>query len=163
MMLCFMRHSLKEALSFANIVETPSEQQIDDTQLRNWCFNEYLLKIQGKVFVNKKTKIPIIVHKDLKGEIISKLRAYPNHHSSKVRARLLALKNLWRLLEDSDPDTLYEPDKKHRALIEYLHTFKYECRINGKRYLARILTEKPVGQYNKTYFLYLDDFEVMEK
>lgn len=152
----------REQKSYAIITETEEEHQLSDYELKSKYLN-YLRSLRGKIFINKATRIPLEVNREISGEIQSKIRIRRNKVKAIARIRILAIKLIPHCLLDSDPDILYEPDIKDRTDIKYSHVFKYKCAINGVEYTAKIRTRKKINQENRLYFLGLDDLELTEK
>jgi hypothetical protein len=152
----------REQKSYAVVTETEEEQQLSDYELKSRYLN-YLRSLRGKIFINKATRIPIEVNREISGEIQSKIRIRRNKTKAIARIRILIIKLIPYCLVDSDPDILYEPDIKNRPDIKYSHVFKYKCTINGIEYMAKVRTRKKLSQENRLYFLGLDDLELTEK
>jgi hypothetical protein len=151
-----------EQKSFASVVETPEEQAMSDVELKALSLI-WLKSLRGKIFVNKATGIQIEVHREIKDEMMTKIHVNPSKRRIPARIKMIALKLIPYFLMDSDPDILYEPDYRGRKDIEYSHLFKYECRINGIRFLVKIRTRKRYVTKNRLYFLSFEDLDLMEK
>jgi hypothetical protein len=152
----------QEQRSYAIVTETEEELQLSDYELKSKYLN-YLRTLRGKAFINKATRIPIEVNREISGEIQSKIRVRRNKIKEIARVRIMAIKLIPYCLIDSDPDILYEPDIKNRSDIKYSHVFKYKCTINGIEYTAKIWTRKKINQENRLYFLGLEDMEITGK
>lgn len=146
-----------EQKSYARIWETDFEKTLNDIELRNWCFSQHLNPLRGKTFINRTTGIPIVVNKNLRGEMISKIRVNTMSYKNDARIKFLSLKALKEFLIDSDPDELKIPDYKGRSKIEHSNIFKYRCKINNKEFYVKIRTRKPINLSDRVYFLYFED------
>jgi hypothetical protein len=151
-----------EQKSFAIISETFEEQSLDDRELRAKCLTK-LKSMKGKIFVNKATGISIEVNREIHNELRIKVHVKSGSHRPLARIRFMVIKILPYLLTDSDPDELFVPDYRGRPHVEYSHLFKYNCKINGHFYQAKIRTRKIVGRENRLYFISFDDLEISEK
>ena len=151
----------REQKSFANIWETNEEKLMTDYQLRSECL-ETLKKLKGKIFINKTTKIPIEINREIRGEMVLKIHISIKKKRPVARIKFLAIKALPYFLTDSDPDDLYEPDYKNRDQVEYSHVFKYKCQINQVSYLVHIRTRKSIDTENRLYFLNFEDLSLKE-
>lgn len=145
---------------YAEIWETDFEKTLNDVELRNWCFSQYFNPLRGKTFVNLKTRIPITVNKDLRGEMIQKVHISLKQNRNVARVKFLSLKALKKFLTDSDPYLLYEPSTKKQ--IEHCNIFKYYCKINGNEFCVYIRTRKPYNYADRLYFLNFSDIELDE-
>jgi hypothetical protein len=146
----------REQKSYAIKTETADERVLSDSELKSLKVI-YLKTLRGKVFINKATRIPIEVNREIKDEMISKIHVNPKKTRPVARIKLLALDLIPYFLMDSDPDSLNEPDYKGRSYIEASHVFKHKCTINNIRFLVRIRTRKIVGKENRLYFLSFED------
>jgi hypothetical protein len=145
-----------EQKSFASVVETPEEQAMSDFELRNECL-KHLNAFRGHTFINRATKIPIEVNRELRNEMIGKIHISVNKRRPTARIKFLALKIIPYLLTDSDPDTLGEPDSHGRSYVLESHVFKYKCKINDIPFRVKIRTRKLVNTGNRLYFLGFED------
>jgi hypothetical protein len=153
---------LVEQKSYASVVETPEEQLMTDTELKSRAL-EYLKSLHGKVFFNKVRDIPIVINKDIRNELMTKIHVNPKKRRPVARTKFMAIKLLPYLLRDSDPDSLDEPDYKGRKDIEKSNVFKYECHINYIRYRVFIRTVKVKNKNDSLYYLKLEQIELTEK
>jgi hypothetical protein len=151
-----------EQKSYASVVETPQEQAMSDAELKAY-YMKYLDLLRGKIFVNKSQNIPIEINREIKGEMQTKIHVNPNKSRSITRIKLLALKIIPYLLRDSDPDIIGSEDYKNRPNIKESHLFKYECKINGVRFMIRIRTVQRFSTEHRLYFLNFEDIELTEK
>jgi hypothetical protein len=151
----------REQKSYAVKDETEAEKALSDTKLKSLKV-AYLKTLKGKVFINKSTRIPIEVDREIRDEMISKIHINSKKPRPIARIKLLALDLIPYFLTDSDPDSLNEPDYKKRSYIESSHVFKYKCTINNIRFLVRIRTRKVVGKENRLYFLNFEDLTLSE-
>jgi hypothetical protein len=151
-----------EQKSYASVVETPEEQAMSDIELKNKAL-DYLKSLHGKVFINKITGIPIIVNKDIRNELMTKIHVNPKKRRPVARTKFMAIKIIPYLLRDSAPDSLDEPDYKGRKDIEKSNVFKYECLINHIRYMVFIRTLKVKNKSDSLYYLKLEQLEMTEE
>jgi hypothetical protein len=151
----------KEQKSYAVVEETSEEQLMSDMELRAECLSA-LKRMKGRVFINKSTRIPIEVNREIHDEIRIKVHVVASKRRPLARIKYLAIKVLSYFLTDSDPDELYTPDYLKRAHVEHSHIFKYKCQINGSFYLVRIRTRKVKEIENRLYFLTFEDLDLTE-
>jgi hypothetical protein len=142
---------IKEQKSYASVIETSEEQLMSDFELRKECL-KYLNAVRGKTFINKATKIPIEVNRELKQEMIGKIHLNTRQSRPIARIKFLALKIIPQFLTDSDPDSLKEPDYQD----------KYKCKISNIPFRVKIRTRKLINTGNRLYFLGFEDLTLEE-
>jgi hypothetical protein len=132
------------------IIETDTEKDLSDAELKKECFSYARQTFQGKKITNKETGREIIVSKDGLGEWKSK---------SKSREQILSIKILDKLLEGS-VHTHDAPDKQNRKNIETISYFSCGCKINGKEFSAVITIIKIKNYGDKYYHHFLKDIKI---
>ena len=145
--LIFVGSQLKET-KIPEICETEEDKKLSTFDLKT-KYKKYLQDhFQGSQYMNKNTGIMISVSSDSIRQWVIKSRS---------RDKIIVVKILDFLLENSKYEGLPIPDRKDRAEIEHYKHFHQLVFINGKKYNAILKVVKPVNQNHKFYYCSLDN------
>jgi hypothetical protein len=132
------------------LVETDTEQGLNDYDLKRACYAYAKAAFQGKTFINTDTGRPISVSRSGIGEWRAK---------SKSREQILSIKILDKMLENAHFD--YDADDKaNRLEIEKISCFRYPCVINSQKKEAVITVRYVRNEGDKYYHHYLEDIKI---
>ena len=130
------------------IWETEEDKKLSTFDLKT-KYKKFISKhFQGNQYLNKDTGIHISVSCDGVRQWVTKSRS---------REKIIIIRILDFLLENSIHDGLLIPDRKHRAEIEHYKHFYQPVLINGKKYNAILKIVKPLNQPHKFYYCSLEN------
>jgi uncharacterized protein with NRDE domain len=129
------------------IWETEEDKKLSNFDLKTKFKKLLQSKFQGRHYLNKNTGILISVSSDSIRQWVTKSRS---------REKIIIMKILDLLLENSKYEEVLIPDRKERVEIEHFKHFHQLVFINGKKYNAVMKVVKPVNQNHKFYYCSLE-------